>query len=252
LLRVELYTPIAEWYGLSKGVFERQEGGQVAIDTKKSVARAKPDSRASGGRGGQATAKRHSEPPAAQAKKRAKSMPPPAASAAANDNDRAPKKVPPSAKGPATTKAAASPMGRGRLPTGSLHTEARTPQHAESLKQRLSALLTAQQKLAELKRSPNKNFYEIGSFLHRIREDRLYEVKGYGSFEAFLERELSLGQQYCMTAVRIFEVFQPTAATALGLARLSAAIRALDEEPTGVSGGDAIRAARSPIPPHKL
>jgi hypothetical protein len=143
-------------------------------------------------------------------------------------------------------------MGRGRLPTGSLHTEAREPPQAESLKQRLSALLTVQQKLAELKRSSTRNFYEVGGLLHRIRNERLFEVKGYGSFEAFLEREVTLGQQFCLNAVRIFETFQPQAAASLGLARLTAALRALDEEPSAVTASDSIRGARSAIPPHKL
>src|SRR5689334_10833708 len=121
------------------------KGGQVGIDTKKS-ARGKADARASAVRGGQAAAaaKRPSAaPPAAPAKK--KSVPPPAVASAANDNDKAP-------KGKATAAAVHNPA-RGRLPTGSLHTEAREPAQAESLKARLTALMAAQQKLAELKRS---------------------------------------------------------------------------------------------------
>jgi hypothetical protein len=214
----------------------------VGIDTKKS-ARAKTDARASAARGGQAAAaaaKRPSAaPPAAPAKK--KSVPPPAAAAAANDNDKAPK-----------GKSAPAPVARGRLPTGSLHTEAREPAQAESLKARLTALMAAQQKLGELKRSANKNFYEIGEVLHRVREQRLFEVKGYGSFDTYLDREVNLGLQFCNQAVRIYETFLPAAAASLGFARLSAAIRAIDDEPTGTVATETGRGARSPIPPHKL
>jgi hypothetical protein len=220
------------------------KGGQVGIDTKKS-ARGKADARASAARGGQAAAaaaKRPSAaPPAAPAKK--KSVPPPAVASAANDNDKAP-------KGKAT--AAVHNPARGRLPTGSLHTEAREPAQAESLKARLTALMAAQQKLAELKRSANKNFYEIGEVLHRVREQRLFEVKGYGSFDTYLDREVNLGQQFCNQAVRIYETFLPAAASSLGFARLSAAIRAIDDEPTGTVATETGRGARSPIPPHKL
>ncbi len=222
------------------------KGGQVGIATKKSAARAKSEARSSGSRNTErpAAAKRASEP--AATKKRAKTVPPPAADAA-NDNDRVAKKsVPPPAKAPAT-----SAMGRGRLPTGSLHTEARQPQAAESIKARLTALIATQQKLGELKRSANKNFYEIGRLLHKVREERLFEVKGYGSFESFIEREVSIGQQFCLTAVRIFEVFQPAVVQQLGLTRLSAAVRALDDEAV-VAAPEPVRGTRSPIPPHKL
>ena len=63
---------------------------------------------------------------------------------AANDNDRAKRMMPP------------PPMGRGRLPTGSLHTEAREPAQADQIKQKLTALVNVQQKLGELKRAANR------------------------------------------------------------------------------------------------
>jgi hypothetical protein len=230
--------------------FERQEGGQVGIDTKKSAARVKAEPRAAAPKSqerSQVAAKRPSVPPTAP-KKAAKSVPPPPAASAANDNDRTAKRP----LGSLQPMRAPTPIGRGRLPTGSLHTEARPPQEAESIKARLTTLIATQQKLAELKRSANKHFYEIGQLLHRVREQRLFEVKGYGSFESFVEREVNLGQQFCLTAVRIYETFLPEAVASLGMARLSAALRAIDDEPTGVTSSDSIRGARSPIPPHKL
>jgi|GEM_PF-5977458 len=211
------------------------------MDMKRAVARsAKGEARASTKtlERPQAAAKRPSTPPESGTKKREKSVPPPAIHVA-NDNDRSAKKV-----------AAATPIGRGRLPTGSLHTEARVPAEAAAIKQRLTALVNVQQKLAELKRSSNKHFYEIGALLHRVREERLFEVKGYSNLESFIEREVNLGQSFCRDAVRIYETFLPNAASSLGFTRLSAAIRAIDDEPTGVT--DTARIARSPIPPHKL
>jgi hypothetical protein len=209
------------------------------METKRSAARSgKSDPRASTKilERAQVSSKRPSVPPAANDKRRDKSEAPPALHVA-NDNDRAPKKLSPA-------------MGRSRLPTGSLHTEARVPAQADSLKQRLTALMNTQQKLGELKRYSNKHFYEIGSLLHRVQKERLFEAKGYGSFEAYVEREVGLGQQFCREAVRIYETFLPEAAANLGFARLSAAIRAMDDEPTGVI--ETVRLARSPIPPHKL
>jgi hypothetical protein len=145
-----------------------------------------------------------------------------------------------------------NPGPRRGLPTGSLHTEAREPAQAQALKQRLTALMNAQQRLGELKRSAHKHFYEVGEVLRKIRDERLFEVKGYSSLDAFVEREVQLGAQFCRDAVRVHELFQQDAAQAYGLARLSAALRALEDEPSGVTALDQIPGARTAIPPHKL
>jgi hypothetical protein len=170
------------------------------------------------------------------------------------DNSSLPPAVPENDNNAA--KKAPVAIGRGRLPTGSLHTEARVPAEAETIKQRLTAIVNVQQKLSELKRSSQKHFYQIGELLHRVREQRLYEVKGYGSFEAFIEREVNLGQQFCLQSVRIYETFLPDAVVTYGFARLVTALDALEPTPTSVmragSGSDNGKSARSPIPPHKL
>lgn len=226
------------YVGSAKALFGR---GQSGMEAKKTAARgAKSETRVSMGKVNERAplaTKRPSAPPPVPAatKKKDKSIPPPAV---ANDNDRA-------------KRMATAPMGRGRLPTGSLHTEAREPAGANLLKQRLTALVQAQQRLGELKRSANRHFYEIGEILHKVREERLFEVKGYASLEAFVERELNLGQQFCTQSVRIFETFLPSAAQTLGFSRLCAALAVLEEEPSGMTAIDAIRGARSAIPPHK-
>jgi hypothetical protein len=227
------------------------------MDTKKLGRTAKTEVRTASARMSErnserntAAAKRSSAPPPlpSAAKKREKSVPPPApqlqrapesAHSAANDNDRA-------------KKVSAPPMGRGRLPTGSLHTEAREPAGADKLKQQLTALMSVQQKLGEMKRSANRNFFEIGALLHRVRSERLYEVKGYSSFEAFVERETNLGQQFCAQVVRIHQTFLPEAAHTLGFSRLCAALAVLEDEPSGMTAVDSLRGARPAIPPHKL
>jgi hypothetical protein len=175
------------------------------------------------------------------------------------DLEPAPKKsAPVAARGPLSAVTSHAPnIGRTRLPTGSLHTEARTPAAAETIKQRLTTLMNTQLKLGELRRSSQKHFYEIGELLHRIRDQRLYEVKGYSSLEAFIEREVNLGQQFCLQSVRIFETFLPAAVATHGFHRLASALEALEPPATssGVAqsnGSDGARMARSPIPPHKL
>jgi hypothetical protein len=253
--------------------------GEVGMDSKKSSARAAKDVRASttarNNDRSQILSKRPSAPPAELAGKKRSSLPPPIAD---NDNSAGrkaslsnmPSKPPAAMKAVAVQKASVSSMPakpgmpgkpavpglpRGRLPTGSLHTEARTPAQAESIKQRLTTLLNTQQKLAELRRSHQKHFYEIGEMLHRVREQRLFEVKGYSSMESFIEREVNLGQTFCLHAIRIYETFLPAAVSSYGFARLAAAVDALDQAgaaPAMATGSDSIRMARSPIPPHKL
>jgi hypothetical protein len=250
------------------------------MDSKKAAARAAKDVRASTERSraedprastssarnterSQILSKRPSAPPTELAAKKRASLPPQAA-----DNDNAPRKAlasvpskPPSAM-PSKPPVAGVPgkppvpsIPRGRLPTGSLHTEARTPAQAETIKQRLTIVVNTQQKLSEMKRSHQKHFYEIGELLHRVREQRLFEVKGYSTFESFIEREVNLSQQFCLHSVRIFETFLPAAVQQYGYARLAAAIDALDPNalaPAASAGNETLRMARSPIPPHKL
>jgi hypothetical protein len=250
------------------------------MDSKKAAARAAKDVRTSTERSraedprastssarnterSQILSKRPSAPPTELAAKKRASLPP-----QAPDNDNAPRKTlasvpskPPAAlpsKPPVSGVPGKPPVPsipRGRLPTGSLHTEARTPAQAESIKQRLTIVVNTQQKLAEMKRSHQKHFYEIGELLHRVREQRLFEVKGYSTFESFIEREVNLTQTFCRHAVRIFETFLPAAVQQHGFARLAAAIDALDQNsmaPAASAGNESLRMARSPIPPHKL
>jgi hypothetical protein len=132
----------------------------------------------------------------------------------------------------------------------------RTPAGADELKQKIGALATATAQIRHLKRTLQKSFYEIGSILRDIEERRLYEVKGYGSFEAFLEREIDLGKQTGLRLTRAVHVFQRDAAVQVGFDRVVAALAVFDGEvdPTAAppaatptsSGG-----ARSPIPFHK-
>jgi hypothetical protein len=81
-----------------------------------------------------------------------------------------------------------------------------------------------------LKRTLNKSFVDIGTLLNQIRSERLYVVKGYGSFESFVERELDLNKGVCLKLVRITEALHRDQALAAGLERSSAAVAALDGE----------------------
>jgi hypothetical protein len=130
----------------------------------------------------------------------------------------------------------------------------RSPARAEELKAKLGKLASATGQIRALKRGMSKNFYEIGQILQDIEFNRLYEAKGYGNFEAFLEREIDIGKQVGLKVVRIVQVFLRDAAVAAGFDRLSAALDAMDGAPeeSYVSDSQPPPSSRSAIPLLKL
>ena len=164
-----------------------------------------------------------------------------------------PKRIskPPPAK---AAKPGEAPKPAPLVPTG--RAPVRTPERAEELKAKITALTTATNQIKGLKRSLNKSFYEIGTILGEIQAKRLYEAKGYGSFEAFVEREIELGKQMSLRIMRISQTFLKEAALSAGLERTSAALAALEGEeaqaPQAAAGAASpMLPARSHIPPHK-
>src|SRR4029077_3749117 len=95
---------------------------------------------------------------------------------------------------------------------------------------RFSALNTATAQIKALKRSIQKNFFDVGLQLDRIRDEKLYEVKGYGSFESFLEREMDLDKVTCMRLARLARSMVREAAIEVGMERACAAMAALEGE----------------------
>ena len=98
--------------------------------------------------------------------------------------------------------------------------------------------------LRGLKRTLNRQFFEAGLLLRKLSEPILFQAKGYGSFESFLEREvereLGIGRTLAHDLVAIVKVFQREPAEELGLDRLKNALRALWPEPgPSVSQGNA-------------
>jgi hypothetical protein len=166
----------------------------------------------------------------------------------------------PSSRPPAELRAAdaAAPAG-GATPRveqvrlhGSEHGAAVSK--TDHLKARFTALSAATAQIKALKRSVQKNFFDIGVQLDRIREERLYEVKGYGSFESFVERELDLDKATCMRLSRIPRVMLREAALEAGLERSCAAVAALDGDPNagGASGTYPVStSALNTLPAHK-
>jgi hypothetical protein len=124
----------------------------------------------------------------------------------------------------------------------------------DHLKARFSALNHATAQIKAFKRALQKNFFDVGLQLERIREEKLFEVKGYGSFESFLEREMDLDKVTCMRLARVARTMVREAAIEVGMERACAAMAALEGETTAPSSSGTYpvtRIALSTLPAHK-
>lgn len=130
---------------------------------------------------------------------------------------------------------------------------ARTPDNSAELKQQLVAVMNATRRIRSLKRSLSSSFFEIGEILADIEENKLYEAKGYGSFEAFVDREVDLPKEQSMRIVRVPRTFRRDVAEEAGLDRITAALKALDGElPEASSVKRGLQRPRGPkLPAHK-
>ncbi len=122
-------------------------------------------------------------------------------------------------------------------PPGSARATIRIPTGAEEIKAKISELHNQTQKIRTLRKRLDKGFFEIGQVLTEIQQQELYLAKGYGSFEAFLERETDLGKQTALKLIRISHTFQREAALDYGMDRLFAALAALEGEGAAAQGG---------------
>lgn len=154
---------------------------------------------------------------------------------------------PAEAKPAASKSAAKAPVAKVK----SEHGAVTVPQRAGDLKARFTELANATNQIKALKRAFQKNFYEVGEILAKVQRERLFEVKGYGSFESFVEREIDLGTQACISATRIFQTLQRDAALAAGMERASAAVAALDGGPETRESAPLKHNGMSAVPIHK-
>ena len=111
---------------------------------------------------------------------------------------------------------------------GSARATIRIPTGAEDIKQRIGDLHNSLVKIKALRKNLNKGFYEIGNILKDIQGRRLYEAKGYGTFEAFLEREIDLGKTMGLRLVRVCTTFIKEATHEYGLDRIINALTSLE------------------------
>jgi hypothetical protein len=115
-------------------------------------------------------------------------------------------------------------------PPGSARATIRTPDGAEQIKLRIAELHNQTQRIRALRKRLDKGFFEIGEVLLQIQKEELYLAKGYGTFEAFLEREIDLGKLTSLKIMKIPMIFHRDAALDYGMDRLFAAMSALEGE----------------------
>lgn len=115
------------------------------------------------------------------------------------------------------------------IPPGSARATLRVPEKADLIKERIGALHTAMGEIRALRKNLTTGFFALGRVLARIKEEELYAAKGFGSFEAFVERELDLGRNTSLALERACHVFQEEAALKYGMQAVIAALATLDE-----------------------
>ncbi len=139
-------------------------------------------------------------------------------------------------------------------PPGSARATIRTPSGAEEIKAKIAELHNQTQKVRTLRKRLDKGFFEIGQVLAEIQQQELFQAKGYGSFEAFLEREIDLGKLTCLKLMKIPQIFSRDAAYDYGMDRLFAAISALEGEliPKAIPSAPGSKPALPLKPPSRL
>jgi hypothetical protein len=115
---------------------------------------------------------------------------------------------------------------------GSARATIRTPSGAEDIKQRISNLHNALVQIKQFRKNMPKGFYDIGIVLREIQTKKLYEAKGFGTFEAFLEREIDLGKTTSLRLIRIVNTFLREATAEYGMDRIFGALMALEATDT--------------------
>jgi hypothetical protein len=120
---------------------------------------------------------------------------------------------------------------------GSARATIRVPTGAEDIKAKIADLHNAVMSIKGLRKNLNKGFFEIGNVLRDIQARRLYEAKGFGTFEAFLEREIDLGKTTSLRLVKTAQIFQKEAALEYGMDRVFNAIIALETPPEELLSG---------------
>lgn len=111
---------------------------------------------------------------------------------------------------------------------GSARATLRTPEQADRIKERVGELHNALQRVRALRKGLPDSFYDLGVVLKSISDERLFDAKGYATFEAFVDREVDLGKNVALRLARVPEVFIRESAREYGLEATLAALETLE------------------------
>lgn len=132
---------------------------------------------------------------------------------------------------------------------GSARATIRTPSGAEDIKQKIGALHQCLVQIKGLRKNLHKTFFDIGVVLRDIQARKLFEAKGYGTFDAFAEREIDLGKSTSQRLVRITQIFLKEAALEFGMERCINALLTLEAVPEASGSALKLEGAKIPPPP---
>ncbi len=131
---------------------------------------------------------------------------------------------------------------------GSARATIRVPVGADDIKAKIGDLHNALVQIKGFRKNLHKTFWDIGNILKDIQTRKLYEAKGYGTFEAFLEREIDLGKTTALRLVRVVTTFLKEAALEHGMDRVFNALSALELATDQSMAGES-KAKIPPAPP---
>jgi hypothetical protein len=132
---------------------------------------------------------------------------------------------------------------------GSARATLRTPDQADRIKARIGELHAALGRVRTLRKNLGEHFWELAQVLHHIAEERLFDAKGYATFEAFVEREIDISRSVALRLARVPDVFQERAAKRFGLDPLLAALDSLESAAQPAPKKSSPRAALPLKPP---
>lgn len=141
-------------------------------------------------------------------------------------------------------------------PPGSARATLRSPTGAEEIKARVVELHNALVEIKTLRKNLSRNFYAIGRILRDIQERKLYEARGFGTFEALLDREVDIGKTTSLRLTQVVDIFQEEAAIRYGMDHVLQALATLEtghrQQPAvhslAVGAGPAPLPMRPPVP----
>jgi hypothetical protein len=92
--------------------------------------------------------------------------------------------------------------------------------------------------ILRLKGEVARNFYELGYWLKRVRDEGLYRARGHATFEAYLGKDVGFSRGHAYTFMRVAERLPADFAVKLGVEKAEALLAYLDATPKEESAAE--------------